>query len=257
MCRVAAPDVFDLLSRHAPLLRYLAEAPATKVDLQERLDVSRSTVDRTVRTLTRAGLLEETDGGFRTTTAGGLAVASYDRFERRAAGVRDGRDVLAALPAGAPLDVRALDGAEVVTASEETPGRVLERVSDLVDWADEVHGTATVVTDRTVATYREQILDGTAVRLVFDADLLGRLVARYPEAVAVAVDADRAELREATDLPPFGVRLYARGDEAVLGVTVRDDGFGALVHNDSPGAVEWGRSFVERLWADATPLPTG
>ncbi len=248
--------VLDLLARRAELLDRIAERPADKPALGDALGVSRSTVDRAVRELAERGFIERCGDGYRTTAAGRLAAASYGEFRRRSEGIRAAADVLDVLPPDAPLDARALAGAEVVAADGGDPERPARRIAELVGRADEVRGAGGLVADRYVRLYRDRILDGTAVRVVLAPASLERLLAGHADAVAAALETGLVELRESPDAPPFGLRLYSRDDETTMSVTVYDDDLRGIICNDDPGAVEWAAEYVERIWNDARAIPT-
>lgn len=63
----------DLVADRYEFLTELAEEPARKPEIVDRTDTSRSTVDRAIRELTEADLVERTEGRYVTTTFGRLA----------------------------------------------------------------------------------------------------------------------------------------------------------------------------------------
>ncbi|WP_254544060.1 helix-turn-helix transcriptional regulator [Halomarina pelagica] len=260
MDRQPPAAVLDLLARRAELLDRLVESPAEKSDLVDALDVSRSTVDRALRELVDHDLVEQRPDGYRATTPGRLAVESYGQFRRRTERIREATDVLRALPPDAPLEARALAGAEIVTPTANDPGLPIRRIGELLRETDGVRGIARAVTERYVELYRDRILDGTTVRLVFAPASLERLLANYADAVAVALETGRVELRESpdSDLPPFGLRLYSTDETTTVGLTIydADDDLRAFVRTDDPAAVEWAEARIERVWTNARPIPT-
>ncbi|MFC6726607.1 hypothetical protein ACFQE1_20005, partial [Halobium palmae] len=78
---MAPPDerVRDVLAKRAPVLRTLADESARKPSLVDRLDCSRSTVDRAVADLIEIGFVSEEGGRYAATTAGRLALREQER----------------------------------------------------------------------------------------------------------------------------------------------------------------------------------
>lgn len=70
----------EVVARRSDFLEYLAESPQEKPAIVESLTHSRSTVNRAIRTLEDAGLLQQTSDGYVTTVAGRLAVERYRAF---------------------------------------------------------------------------------------------------------------------------------------------------------------------------------
>ena len=73
-------DRIDLVAKRVDLLEALAAGPRYKPALVEATGDSRSTVDRAIRELEAAGLIERTDEGFWATLAGRLAAERYRAF---------------------------------------------------------------------------------------------------------------------------------------------------------------------------------
>lgn len=76
-------DTSEVLLRRSAVVERLSVQPTAKRELVDRLDVSRSTVDRAVREIESAGLAECRDGGVGLTLCGRLATAEFERFGTR------------------------------------------------------------------------------------------------------------------------------------------------------------------------------
>ncbi len=249
-------EVLDLLARRAPVLRELAAGPVSKVELQSTLDVSRSTVDRALRALERAEFVERDRNGYRATLCGRVALEAHECFESRLSGVCAMADLLSTLPEDAPFAPAMVAGADVVRPGPADPHRPVEAICEVVEWADHTRGTVLGVSDQFVDVYRESVLDGASLSLVFPPTALQRLLSRYSDGLEAVVSTGRVELRESTETPPFALKIHERDDERVVALAVYGhDGLRALIRNDAPEAVRWAESLFEDIWADADPLP--
>ena len=249
--------LLDVLTRRPEMLRALNDAPLQKRDLVAALDVSRSTVDRALRELTARELVERTDDGYRTTLAGRLALDAFDDLQRRMYGVDAALDVLSVLPHDAPFPSGLFAGATVVRPTPISPHRPAETNTELLSWADHVRGLISAVSEQYVANYRAAIEGGTSVDLVFPSNVLERMITQYGMVGDPVFDRETVEIRETSESLPCSVKLHEREDERVASLTVYGpDGLCGLVTNDSPRAVSWTASFIDRYWDDADRLPT-
>ena len=249
--------LLDLLTRRTAMLRELNTTPVRKRDLASTLDVSRSTVDRGLRELAAQDLVERTDDGYRTTLAGRLTLDAFDTLSERTHGIDAALDVISVLPHDAPFPPDLFAGATVVRPSPISPHRPAETNAELLSWADHVRGLISAVSEQYVANYRTAIADGTSVELVFPTKVLERLVTRYDTAGDPVFQKDIVEVRETEATPPCSVKLHRRDENQVASLTVYGpDGLRGVVTNDSPAAVSWTASFIDRHWDEADALPS-
>ncbi|MFC5973378.1 helix-turn-helix transcriptional regulator [Halomarina salina] len=249
--------LLDLLTRRTSVLRELNNDPVRKRDLAARLDVSRSTVDRALRELATQDLVERTDDGYRTTLAGRLTLDAFDHLQERTRGIDAALDVLTVLPHDAPFPPDLFAGATVVRPSPIAPHRPAETNAQLLSWADNVNGLISAVSEQYVDNYRDAIDGGTSVQMVFPSAVLERLVSEYGTADDPVFHRDIVEVRQTSETLPCSVKLHERDGEQVASLTVYGpDGLRGLVTNDSPEAVSWTASFIDRHWDAADPLPS-
>ncbi|WP_435062594.1 helix-turn-helix transcriptional regulator [Halobaculum sp. EA56] len=276
--------VADVLAKRRDLLAALRDGPARKRALVERLDIPRTTLDRGVRELTDAGLVERVDGGLRATGVGREALAAHDEYHGRLDGVLRARPLFEPLDPDAPLDRRFLAGAEISRPDPSAPDRVVDRLFESVRDAGTVRGIAPVALAGHLETFDRAATAGGAVpELVVTPDVFDHLVEvrgrRLRESVAAG---DTAVYRARVDVP-FGVWIAEGGAEdggaadggdgaggsdragggdgtdAEAGVVVyTETGVGGVAVNDTARAVSWARERyaearrgAERITADA------
>ncbi len=256
---MAGPDVselIDLLVRRGPLLRRISAESGDKATLAETGDVSRSTVDRGIRELERDGLVERTDGGYRPTVAGRLALRLYGSFVDGAEGVVESLPALEDLPSDAPLDPAVLRGADVAVASHPDPERPTRVQRDLLDRATHQRSLAPTVLPQHVDVYYDEIASGDlSGEFVVTPSALERLVRNHADRLGAAVEGDAVTIRETESLPPYGLSVTETGSGPVVGLLVFSDaGVSGFLTTDDPAAVAWARSLFERHWEDARPI---
>jgi len=252
-------DLVDVLSLRIDVLGELqaADGPLGKRVLVERLDVSRSTVNRGIRRLRDLGLVHETPAGFATTRSGALACTEYLSFTEGLEAVLTAQDLVDHLPKGAPLSVEFLVDAEAVRPTLAASVRPAERISDLVRGADRIRGLV-----RTIARERSNEVLGEAVERGLEMEVV------YPAEVFEYVYGNLAWVREHlggrytayVNEVPYGLFLVDRPDEGrVASLHVFDDEgqLRGVFVADSDRAVAWAEGVYEQYRRDATPAPTG
>jgi predicted transcriptional regulator len=245
-----------LVQRRGDVLGAIEEEPLAKQDLDRRLDVSRSTIDRAVEELLEAGLVEAADGGYRQTLAGRLALAEHDRLRRGVEGVVDAADLLDTLEDDAGLGTELLAGARVLEATPNATDRPIEALYDVVERASFVRGFGVAIHSRQVDTYHRRFVEeGLGGEVVLTASAIEQLLGRYPEGFQDALATDRVAFWETDETFPYSLTLAETPDGPHVGVVVYDgeDVPGCLI-NDTRAAVEWARERFESVRERARPV---
>ncbi|POG56558.1 helix-turn-helix transcriptional regulator [Haloferax marisrubri] len=243
-----------LLVRRSSFVRSLAERPRDKRELADDLDTSRSTVDRVVRDLLDAGVVERVEGRYQLTCVGRCALGAYDECLDSLRGVHAGRDLLSMLPADAPLELAFLTGATVHTSSPNIPDSAIRELFSSIESAEHVYGVAPVaLVGQLRPFYETATAGGTVVEMIIDDELFDRLVA-VPTSRAVIVDQIRHEsVTLYRGKVPFRFGLWATESEAGV-VVYTDTGVGGVARNDTEDAVEWANGQFETLRENAERL---
>jgi predicted transcriptional regulator len=244
------------VDRRGDLLRVLGEESLQKHELEEALDVSRSTIDRAIRELEELGLVRRRDDGYDRTLCGRIAMEEYTRFHRSISGLCEATELLESVDDDAPVDGALVAGARVVEATRASPHRPLEELYEVVDRAESVRGFAPAIHPQQVDMYRRRIVDEEMRGdLVVTEDAVQQLVSRYDDALEAGLDSDAAQFWRTDDDLSYSLTLATTPDGSHVGVLVYDDsGIAGAIINDTPAAVEWAERRFEEGRADASPL---
>lgn len=110
------------------ILTALQAGAATRYDLRERLDCSRTTVDRNLEHLDKAGWIEQTAGGYELTTCGEIVVEQATTYLEAVTAAKRLQPILRWLPRDElDIDVRHFADAEIITASDGQPMAMVDR----------------------------------------------------------------------------------------------------------------------------------
>lgn len=254
--RGSPADLLPMLARREQLLAVLQDEARTKSDLSSVLDISRSTVDRSVRELETQGVIERRDGGFGLSLCGRLLFEEFRQFRERSDDIAAADDLLTVLGPETDIDAAMLADAEVVAADRTTPYRPAERFLDRICEANAVDILSTAIGPKYVDVVHEQVVDeGLEYTVGATATVVERLVSEYASELREALSTDRMTLRELDDAPPFSVAvLDSSAGRAASVLVYGNEGVRGFIDNDSRAAVEWAEGFVRRYWRDGTAI---
>lgn len=256
-----APDaevLRDTVARRHDLLERVDVDGVRKRDLIDDLGVSRSTVDRGVRELEGAGLVERREGRVRRTLAGSVALDAHDRLMRQLDGVVEAERLLDTLPADASLDPVVLADADIVLSDTTSQYRPMSALDNLVRCSNRLHSCVQGLCAPQIETFRDSVVEnGLTATVVVTDEVLDRLVTDFTDALLATLETDRMDLYRTDEQFPYTV-LVGECDEGVeMGIGVYTTvGMAGYVGNDSDAAVSWARDRIEACTAAATRIDT-
>lgn len=241
----AANFVFASPNRLA-VLHALGADPGRPRGVADRVDVSRATAQRCLRTCADEGWVARVDGDYRLTPTG-------ERVVRRARSLLGDLRVLdekAALlerlpTTDPPLPLGGLDDAAVVTATREQPHRAAEAFTDHVRECDADHYDclSPTMTKLYIDAFGDCIEDGASVDLVCPDSVLDAERDVRPDNVA------RSLALPAFDLyvhpGDLDYALVVAGEEAFVGVYDDASALSAVAWTDDDAVREWARERFE------------
>lgn len=249
------PDHADTVAKRRDVLAALS-TPRAKPALVERLDSSRSTVDRAVDALIDHGYVEQRGSEYVATYAGGKAVAAYERFLGRLDALDAAQPVLGALPTNVDIDPAVLDGATVVESTPSAPQAPVETNVEAIEGATAFRGTGPAVVPR----YTDVVLslvedDGTDVELVLTEAVVDALAETYPDGLSELSGAAGLTLYVTDESLSYAVWTAETPERTVSGIVVYgESGIIGVVNNDTDAMNEWAATQYERVRRDACRL---
>lgn len=251
-------DFRKCLRNRSHFLRRLRE-PHEKCELARDFRESRSTIDRAVRELERAGFVERIDDGYRTTLAGELALEDHERHVARLDGIADLGEALANLSPDAPLDAALFEDADASLPTRHCPHEPVEAVTAFLADATHVRAFASAIVPQYVDVYRDCIVDGEMTAdFVFTEDVVEWLLARRKRNASAIFEADGVTVAQTATERSFSLVLAERDDTRRVGVVLYDEGSRlGFVRNDSRAAVAWADDLFERIAGEAVGLDGG
>lgn len=240
--------------KRAAALTALADAPLTRRELEDEIDISRTTSHRIVRGLEERDLLDRGGNDLVLTPLGRAIAREVGRYQSNVtAAVRLEPFLTAVEHTDVDVPVEYFADATVTIAGQGTPYRPVRRFMELLRDTDTLRGfDTTTIAPMYVDEIRAEILGGMTTDVIYLPPVANQIVDEYPGKVAAATEAGNLTLHVADELP-FGLAIY---DDRV-GIGGYDDDTGMLVafaDTDDADARTWALEQYETYRERATPL---
>jgi predicted transcriptional regulator len=250
-----AHDLLVVVLRRMAFLKRLTEGPVDKRTLVGQLDYSRSTVDRGVRELEAADLVEYHRGEYRLTSLGSRLTTRVDTLRERTRLWLELEPVLRWVPESElTFDLRSLDDAEVVVADPGDPYAVVNHHVERMRTMDEGYFLLPFVGLHGAETAYERIVHhGARCELVVAPSVADAFEENpnYADPVAEMAETDRLAVYRATDDLPLPVGVV---DDTVQILGAEGEEPRALLEVDHPEVREWALETFETCKRAAEPM---
>lgn len=240
----------ETVRKRSDVLGSLLRAPASKPDLVDRLEISRSTVDRAIDALREPGLIRRADGLYHATAHGELLLDCHREYSESTDALAEAAPILDALPVDCTIERALLENGTIRLADPHAPESALTAAIEELKTAERLRVFSPVVKSSYLSMVHEEVTEaGLETDLVLGQEATESLasLATVTETVEQLLQAESFDLFTTDDGLPFVLYLMT-GETDAIGVTVHDDGgiVGSVTAND-PEAVEWGRTLFEEM----------
>lgn len=247
-------DYLDLVGKRSEVMTALESGPLDMRAIEDRTGASRATVNRAVRSLEDAGLVDRVGGDYTLTATGRLALDHYRSYRDGWRDLIGAKEVLETVPPDAPLSTAAVVGGDPSVPPAEAPYRPIQRIQASVEAADDYRALLPALGDPKVfrLLYEHVVTDGNRAELVVSDELRSSLSEQFPRRLARMADSGDFEVLVG-DVPPYGlVVTETDAGQSITLVTFGDaGGVGGVLRNDGDAAVLWGEDLYESRRADA------
>lgn len=250
-----ADDVLRTAIERRPLFRVLqGDGGATRNDVQEALDVSRSTAHRIVKRFERMELIAQENGQYTLTPLGEVVAEETRRATDTVAVARRLSPLLETLQETRErVDLSAFDEATVTVPEPGDPYRPMRRLVSLVDDASRIREFAPTAPE---PAYQSRLLErtrnGLRAAVIYPASVVERVRTEMnTDLEHTLTGGDRFALRVGY-LPGF--RLVIADEHVYLGgYNDNSSQLRLVADTDKRDAVEWARRVFRNHWRAATP----
>jgi len=247
-------DVATLLLNRYTILRALDASPRTKQELLREVEISRSTLDRVMRRLEKAGIVVYTDGEWHLTVYGRCVFALHQRYREQLSGLREAASLVDVPSEETPLDCSILIDADVYSSDGAIQEDVMQVLLDAAKDATRFRMFTPRVLAAHVEPFYENALigDDPRVELVVPMSLFDQLRAYFPDLIHEAVTDSPISFFTADVPDAFGLWI---ADHDHVGVLVfGESGVRGILVNDSDAALRWAEDQYEQVKQTADPV---
>ncbi len=240
----------EVVARREDVLTELVDEPLHKRDLTDRLDASRSTVDRAVRELEGAGLIERQSVGYAATLLGRLALDCFRTYREESRKLFELETALDPLPADCELPLELVSDADTLVAADPAPYRPMEQIHEEIMAADEFRILLPVLYDPRFLErcYEHAVEQGNPASMVVDESVVETARKDFPDQTADKMACDWFSAWTG-ETPSYGLLLTTRDGETSACVIVFGESLGpvhAVLHATHPAAVRWAEDQFEQ-----------
>ncbi|SFK75380.1 Predicted transcriptional regulator, contains HTH domain [Halogranum rubrum] len=246
-------EAIRVVTQRVDFLELLTTSPLSKREVIDELPYSRSTVDRAIRDLQIAGLIDKEERGYVVTLSGRVSAEQYQNFVETALDTIAAQDVADTIPADVPLDGRLFRGSTVHRSDDVAPYELVDHLVESLDGATHLRTLSEAIPH---PRYFEAVVDrcrrgSLTVDGVLTSSLWEALVDHHPETLEQIFDVGMDI--SVGDVPAFTLHLIDRDDGTTVQVLIHTDtgSIRGILTNESTEALEWGNDLFARVSEEA------
>lgn len=251
---MSASDIDDIVTKRRDFLSALSEAPATKPELVDRLETSRSTVDRAIADLERYDLVRRPEDCYELTMAGQAAYERHRLYLDELSAIGRAREMISSLSPEVPFSHALLADAQIELAEPHDPHQPLELAADIISDATRLRKVSPAVFPICVELLEERVTEGLSLEIVVSSDVLDALATRYDDELT-CFDRPENGLYELDSDPPYGLWIADTPDGEYVGLMPHSEtGVRGIIVSDDDDACRWASDQYESYCEQATPV---
>jgi len=246
----------NTLRKRNQVLKALDDNSQSKFELTDNLNVSRSTIERAIRTLQELGCIRKQNKKYHTTTSGKLALDTYQDYVEMTEELTELHEIINSLPDSISIDREFIRGASKNIANPQVPETALRESNELLHSATKLTGLAPLSLPSYPDLLQSKIQEnGLDVELIIEQDILESLHQVRGESFADFVEHENTNLFTTSDSLPCAIWIMETPEGDYAGITVYNQGsVQAVLINDSNDAIEWARSVYDVYQKNSTEV---
>ncbi|WP_449272333.1 helix-turn-helix transcriptional regulator [Halorhabdus salina] len=256
-------ELDNVLSKRSHHLQALIEQPRPKSELEDIVECSRSTLNRSLRELADVGLGKYEDGIWKPTLLGRYSYQARADYRERLRNLSEAASLLQDQSYECSLSSQFLEGAEVHTAESSVPDAVLQTLFDFEDSSKKVCVATPTLTTGFARQIHHHVVDGAieSLEIVFTEKQLEKIRASFPEFIPNLLGHTGVDLFRSSIPFSYGIWLVDSIKAAVVIFT--EQGVRGVLVNEKEKSVEWattqyeqvkhGAEGIENVWERTVP----
>lgn len=230
--------------KRAPLLEALRSQPKSLGELDDALEMSRSTIHRALGTFEDLNVVRKTDTEYALTGFGRTITGRTGEFSTDLATAWDLDEFLNAVDGdGLDVPMEHFADAEVIRPEPQKAHRGVKRIIELIEEVDSLRMFSNILSPLYVDVAAREMIDGTEIEVIFDDRLRYPLQLEYAEDAVEAFRTGRFEVYFRADVP---FELFIANDRMAMAAHNQDAIPRMFVETDDDDAVSWAKDLYLR-----------
>jgi len=246
----------DTLRKRTEILRTLFNNPQTISDLTEKVNASRSTVDRAIKNLKELGGVEFQDGEYHVTTTGKLSLQTYEDYVETTDDLADIHQIVNNISSDLSIDRDFIKGASKHLANPQVPETALREANELLKSATKLTGLAPLSLPSYPDLLEEEMQENDLeVEIIVEQNVLKSLHEVRGESFENFVAYDNVSIYTTERLLPCAVWIMETPEGEHAGITVYNQGsVQGVIINEKKAAVQWAREIYENYLESSSKI---
>jgi predicted transcriptional regulator len=240
--------------RRAPILVSLQQESVAASELSNKVDMSRSTIHRAVKSLDEYDIIEESGGTYELTSLGEILAREIQMFGTRANIAHSLRDFLNPVEVNSErIPLEHFGDAKTTRRTSRQPHATIHRIIKLIEDAESPKMFSTVISPVYVGVGYRKMMDGMKIEAIFDREVIDIMALEYPEKAYESVSTGNFDLY-AHDGLPFELLIF----EDKIGLAAHNENGNAeiLIECEDTSAIEWAENVYSEHLSDADSINT-
>ena len=230
----------------AQILEVLEEQPQNSNELENRLDISRSTIHRSIQSLQDKGLIMKSNGKFTITGLGSTVTHQISTLRTQCTIAHRLEPFLNTIgPTEIEIPLEHFEDAEITCPEPKRIHDSAKRITDLIEASENLLMFSSVISPFYVDVAYQEIMDGMEIEVIFDYEVLETIAVDFFSEATEAIETGRFYVRACDEIP---FELFIFDDR--IGVAAHDENglARAFIETDSSGAVAWAEKLYGRYY---------
>lgn len=249
-------ELMSILVKRRALIGYIRTSTMDKRELEEKLDVSRPTIDRAFRELEDGDIISSIGTDYELTLFGKLVHDEFADTWRSIEKITEAHPLLEQLPPDLDFPAGFFDAGEIHLSNPKVQAEPFQHVWDLLEGCDEFEALLPVMTPEYLRRFHDTVVkQGISGEIVLEEDVEGTLFASYEEMLTDLLDIEHCSLWSTKRAIPIGL-VVVDGTVLWTGFYGPAGGLRGAIVNESDVAVTWGNEQFETYREQSDPVIT-
>ncbi|WP_152419139.1 transcriptional regulator FilR1 domain-containing protein [Natrinema gari] len=224
------------------VLKRLIEIGGTKRDLERCLNISRSTIDRSIQDLRDEDLLEQNT--LDPTLFGLMLYDAYKRFTNASKSINNAKIILIEQGQTPRLPLEIFDNGKIILNDKECPQKVLMELSKLVADTQHIQIAIPVINSWYLQFFIEFSHSGGSIEVLLEEDIFQKLKSDFDQSWEMIHESNDIRIETTANEIPFALSTLDKDVAWICLYNNRGLEIGGMVSEDDL-TVEWARNIYK------------